>query len=236
MATLKNGLSRRSFLTLGSVTALGGAAALAGCARKRQAARTPTRRARPTTQLPRCRPPIRRRNAIIAIVGAGGGAGMSRGRSRARRQERISSSRRAVTWAWPTARWRAACSWWKPEAAAGKPAPSFRRWRKPSTHIIWSTRTGPRTLGRQGSRRHLRRDGRPVHRRLRRLPAPRPDKLAQGCVRARQLGAPPEGLERLQGEDRMKPSKSLVESRGRSSVQHGGQAPHHGRRRMHGVR
>ena len=32
MATLKNGLSRRSFLTLGGVAALGGAAALAGCA------------------------------------------------------------------------------------------------------------------------------------------------------------------------------------------------------------
>ena len=91
--------------------------------------------------------------------------------------------------------------------------------------------------GRQGSRRHLRRDGRPVHRRLRRAYRPASRQLRRrACVRARQLPERPEGLEDAgQGRGSHEaPPRVRGKQGGRVPVQHGGQAPHHGRRRMHG--
>ena len=75
MATLKNGLSRRSFLTLGGVAALGGAAALAGCAPQASSSANADAKGATDDAASAMQTADQTKECDIAIVGAGG-AGM----------------------------------------------------------------------------------------------------------------------------------------------------------------
>ena len=75
MATLKNGLSRRSFLTLGGVAALGGAAALAGCAPQASSSANADAKGATDNAASAMQIADQTKECDIAIVGAGG-AGM----------------------------------------------------------------------------------------------------------------------------------------------------------------
>ena len=75
MATLKNGLSRRSFLTLGGVAALGGAAALAGCAPQASSSANADAKGATDNAASAMQTADQTKECDIAIVGAGG-AGM----------------------------------------------------------------------------------------------------------------------------------------------------------------